>query len=212
MAKKYSKKKRSGYKATIPTARIKRVVNSMAEKKFVDLTLFNGGLVGTYTVWSALAGIVQGTTASTRIGNKIRVHAIEFNVYCYPATVTADGVSARFVVYHNKETVGALTTGSMVFSADNFMALRNTTLQPRISVLRDRMCHCVITALDGATKGYGPPHSFKWTIYPNKLIDFQSNAGTISDLLKDDYGMMAAASAATEMGCDIRCKVIFSDA
>lgn len=203
---------------TVAPSIIKKVVNNMAEKKFLNTS---DNLALADTVWhfySALEGLTQGSGVSNRIGNKIYLHYIEFQVLCYPSsTISNDGGTARFILYHNKETVGTLTTSAMVFNADKLHAQRNITLEPRVSVLRDRVCQCVVTSYDaagaaGEKKAFGPTHYWVWRIYPKKKIDFQSNAGTISDLLKDDYGFAACSLNANDMTFELNTQVVFSDA
>lgn len=193
---------------------------NMAEKKYFESTLtYNGATANTWDgMWqSALAGISQGTGATNRIGNKIYVHSIRFNVFMKPAAPAAGGVPnpmCRCVIYHNKEAVGNLPASTpSVFAANLIESPRYVPLLNRYAILRDYTHSMFTGAVDGS--GYyvvGPRMIFSWVVQPRKKIDYQSNAGTISDLYKDDYGVGCFMTNANTCTMDIRVQVIFSDA
>jgi len=214
--KKKSKTRKSSKQMTISKARIKKVVMNMAEKKYFNQTLFSGSLSAiTWTFGSFLAGLQQGTAATNRIGNVIRVHAIYAQVVIDTtvASVNTGGSVCKWIVYHNKEAVGAVPTGAQIYDADNFSALRNVILMPRFKVMREGSHSMVVTSATTVPGNYstGPAHMFMVAIYPKKKIDYQSNAGTISDLFKDDYGFGFVAGHANCCSFTVKTKVVFSD-
>jgi len=202
---------------TISRSRIRNVVMSLEEKKFFNAALFAG--TDSTVAWqfaSAIAGLQQGTSATTRLGNSIHIHAIHFMIHVdtIPSGVTVNGSFCRMLLYHNREAVGAVPTGANLFDADNGQALRNVTLMPRFKVLRDAVHNMSILAVDsaGTRVAAGPPMMVLWSIYPKKRVDFQSNAGTISDVFKDDYGIGFSGSQASCCNFTVNSKLVFTDA
>lgn len=196
---------------------VRRVVMNMAEKKYFENTILSSTTVGTTWMFhSALAGITQGTAAYNRIGNKIFVHSIKFMVYITPNAneVASSNIRCRCAIYHNKEAVGALPTGSAVFTSDSIFGLRYQPLLSRYTIVKDTLHTMVAGAQGNAANTYalGPQGQFVVTVYPKKRIDFSSNAGTISDLFKDDYGMCCVSSNTTQCNMSVWVQVIFSDA
>lgn len=160
----------------------------MAEKKYFSTNTTPGSFVNTWSFASALAGIQQGTAISNRIANKIRVKWIDIQVACVGTTsVPVSGSQARFILYHNKEAVGAVPSATSMFTANTFYSLQNPNTTARYAIMREKICDCYpITTSAGST---APRHFFRWRVYLNKIITFQSNAADITDILKDDYGL-----------------------
>lgn len=209
-----SRKKTTKKASKISIPRIRKIMYTTSETKFNDQTLTTGPSLTTWGFASPCFFIQQGTAANQRIGNKIYVKSIQFSCYMVPlVTMTGAGVLCRFVVYHNKETVGALPTGLRIFVSDDVRSLRNTSNVPRFSILRDMTHSMVITSTNAATvNGVGPTKLVQFTIYPKKVIDFTGTTGTIADLLKHDYGIGFCCSQAAACNVDVICKVQYSDA
>lgn len=94
--------------------RVKRVVYSMAERKYFD-TEMTGVSVDALSGgnWTLLNGIVQGTTNSTRIGAKIRITSIHYNVTCsFTASTSALGELFRCFLIVDKQTFGGSSTAT----------------------------------------------------------------------------------------------------
>lgn len=192
--------------------RVRRAIINIAEKKFVNTSIATrASMTAVTNAWlftSCIAGIQQGTSASDRIGNKAYIHSITVRFSLIPSFVTVvSGVQCRFVMYHNKEAVAALPGPTTVWTTDTFNSQRNLTLKPRVSLLKDMtMAHVNTTTTSG-----GPPYMMACTIYPKKIVDFQSSAGTISDLFKDDYGFGWCADANSCCQYYGTVQVVFSD-
>lgn len=197
----YPKRRKTYSKKTVRVSRplVRRIVNNMAEKKFQDTSFGSAGapvaITSSWVFVSAVGGITQGTTASTRLGNKIRIKSIEW-IFQIAPTVGApkNGTMCRLIIYRNNEAVGIDITATTLFvsgTANSITAMRNQTLLPRATILRDKMMTMLATssnAADATATTIGPKTVVRFKIFPNKVLDFQSNAGTISDLFKYDYG------------------------
>lgn len=189
----------------------------MLERKFVLVPMHSGTVGTSWAFFSALSGITQGTTASTRLGNKITLQSIRFTVFINTSPQDNVGTPAlcRCVLYHNKMANGAVPSVYQVFDQDNMIANRAQTKLPQFSILRDYTHTFTPTAFDPTANkfAYGPPTKFVWTLYPKKVLDFSGNTGTIADLFKDDYGFACSATGSTAI-CDmiVTAQVIFTDA
>lgn len=218
MAKKvYRRKTKKARLARVTKPVVKRIMNNMLEKKSKLTSLQVGANPdGTWDFFSGLTGITQGTTASTRIGNRITVTSIRFTVMITLNAVSSPaGALCRCILYHNKEAVGAVPAVYGIFDQDNILANRNVAQLPRYSILRDYTHQLTPTAYDAANSNfaYGPPIKFVWTIYPRKVINFDGNSGTITDLFKDDYGFACAmAGPGGVCAMTVDAKVMFTDA
>lgn len=191
---------------------------NMAEKKFWTADLMvDANVPDTWNFMSALGAIVQGTSASNRIGNKIFLHAIQYMITIGPGNPqnTVAHLRCRCILYHNKEAVGTYPTGAALFTPDSILGLRNQTLLNRYAVQRD-VVHVMATGAYNATGNLnilGPQTQFRWTVTPKKRIDYSSNTGVnVADLYKDDYGIACIASTANICKMSVRVTVIFSDA
>lgn len=214
MAKKaYAKrgyKRRRKTMVRISRPAIRRVVNSMNERKFLDNT--TASFLVASAQWgfeSTLRNLTQGSSANQRLGNAIYLTKIE---WCITATLTATaaaGARAKFIVYHNKEAVGTVPTYSMLFNTNDLLSLRNTATQPRISIMKTREASFVVTT---ALPTYGPNVCINIAVYPKKKIVFQGNTNSIADVLKDDYGLAWCASQANVLTYGWNTKMTFTDA
>lgn len=191
-------------------ASIKRVVMSMEEKKYFDLDAFYQ-VGNSWNFTPLLAGIIQGTAATNRLGDKIFVHAIHITIRIDPGApgVGTQGTVCRYGVAHNKQANNTGMTGlNGVFDANNVVANRFVPLMHRYSVLHD----AVHTMVQTTGTAVGPPLVRQISIYPKKRIEFTSNAGTVSDLASDDYNFFSISD--DPAGCcamTVRSKVVFSD-
>jgi len=198
---------------------VRRIVNSLNEKKFIDDNNGTAATPGLATkAWqfeSALDNITQGTTASTRLGNKIMLHKIEYCIGIYiNAAVDVMGARAKVCVYHNKEAVGAVPSYGMMFLSNDIFSLRATPQQPRMTIMKEAEQSFVNTTATsaGASVTWGPYSCFKLVVYPKKLIVMSGNTGTVADILKDDYGLAYASTHDTAVKIFWNRKITFSDA
>lgn len=185
--------------------RVKRIVTSMSEHKFVNYAIgtraAGNAIVASWGVLSFLngpagtTGIPIGTTASTRIGNKIRLVSIKYSFVFLPvATMDASGGNnCRFVIYRNNQCNGTLVSAADAFVSNQTTSPRNVNNLKKISILRDSIMTMVPTS--GTTMG--PAYPITGTIYPKSVVTYTGTAATIADILMKDWGFMVIADAAS---------------
>ena len=94
------------------------------ETKCFTQTLLNGtSSTNSWEFKSALAGLTQGTSTTTRVGARIALVAIEYFVKIAPAvaSVGGEGSMCRMVFYHNKAAAGAVPDVAQIFDTNNFL-------------------------------------------------------------------------------------------
>lgn len=210
-------KRRKGVTKRAVASVVRRVVNSNLEHKWNLATMVNGAAVpATWTFLSALTGVTQGTTATTRLGDKIRVQRIEYLVKIEPiaAAAMATGSLCRFCLYHNKQANGSLPAATAVFDVDAFQVMRNVPRQSTISLQRQFIHRMNIIAVDtgGAVRSSGPVFFSSISVYPKKVIEFVNNTGDVAGLLKDDYGICYIGDDANCCAITVTRKLHFTDA
>jgi len=204
----FIKRRRTFKKKTsrVSVPRVRRIVMAMNEKKFKTFAwgtrALPNAIPASATPFSFLmlpagtGGIIQGTAVDQRIGNKIFVTKIvyKFMFIALAGLDASGGSSCRFALYHNKRTNGALITGAQLFTnPGSIVASRAPNDQVLADVTREQMMSMVPTS---ATTS-GPIYPVMGTIYPKKTLTYVSNGGTIADLIKDDYGFICWADAAS---------------
>lgn len=194
---------------------VRRVVNVNFELKWFSQSLFSAtaSTVG-WQYGSALAGLTQGFTQQTRIGSRVLCKRIEFTVFVSPITaaIGLNGSLCRMICYHNKQAGGTLVTSQILFDLDVLNTFRNLTQSNRVQVLRDVQMPMIHTGNNGTvTTSVGPCMRFFWRIPVNKVIVYQGNAGTISDIVTDDYGFGFVSDDAGCCAVSAVSKMIFTD-
>lgn len=196
----------------------RRVINSQLEKKFFNKTLYSG--IPANTTWlmdSAIAGLQQGTTASTRLGNKVKLVRIEFSIAINPTSnpaMLSSGSKCRVILYHNRQTNGVQTDGATLFDANTILSLRNVPNMPKLSVLKDYVHNMSVLTVNPSTAApmsSGPPIQFKWVIHPKQVISFITNATDITAMLTHDYGIGFCADDAGCCEVSVLTKLVFCD-
>lgn len=204
-------------KATRATRQIVRqVVQNQAEEKYFAQNLYNGQLTGaTWLMKSAIAGIVQGTTASTRLGNAIRLKRIDFAIYVEPngTGMGITGSVCKLMLWHNKQASGAVLSPTTLYNADNINALLNWSQHNRCTELKVQYCNMWTQTISGsASTSANGTMRFNWSIFPKTRIDFVANNGNNADILSDDYGFgfVSDVLSCCKVTCNVQ--VIFTDA
>lgn len=233
MAKTYKKKARrttrKSVKLSVP--RFRKVMINMQEKKFYDFNVISipcgagmaqSLLYGTSALWGGTASptphnIAQGTSANTRIGNKIFIHSIEVTMNLTPQVNAGmtQGCLMRVGMYHNKECNGVQITFGQIFQDATLpFSCRNQAYRPKVTVLKDIQQNAVVTGVDstGVVKAVGPNTISRFKIFPKKLINYSAATATIADILKDDYGVFMICNNTSVMAMSLTCQIVFSDA
>ena len=135
-------------------ARIARSVVRRKETKCFTQTLLNGtSSTNSWEFKSALAGLTQGTSTTTRVGARIALVAIEYFVKIAPAvaSVGGEGSMCRMVFYHNKAAAGAVPDVAQIFDTNNFYSGRNVNYATKFSLLDDITHQMVITSYNSSS-------------------------------------------------------------
>jgi len=169
---------------------------------------------GQNAVLGAMVGVIQGTNRNERVGNRIRLHRIDFLINIVPISgpTMFDGSICRVVVYHNKEPQGSLVTSAQTFASDIYNAPRNEQYRNRISILKDFTHSMVATGTNaGAVLSTGPQFLGKFSIYPKQVVEYSGSTGTIATIMKHDYGVGWCSD--TTSCCNITCvgTVVYTD-
>jgi hypothetical protein len=149
-----------------------------------------------------MAGLVQGTGTTTRLGNQIHIVNIELWVELYPnqtGTSMQDGAACRVVCFKFKDPRGALPnmtgTGPQIFDANTYLVGRAIENVHSFAMLEDFTHQMVSFAAAPATAVAGPRFAKCIKIPVNSKFDFGGNAGTISDCVTNDINIGVCADA-----------------
>lgn len=166
-------------------------------------------------IWrSAMVGLVQGTSAITRVGSQITIKRFDVSLTIGPNVPNAQitGSMCRFVFYHNKVAAAALPTTLVVFDSDAYNSMRNLPQKKRVILKKDFSVPFMVYQASGATaQTAGPVYRMTFSIPVNKKVTYQTNLGTMSDLGNDDYGIGFSSDDAN--CCQVHCvtKMVFTD-
>lgn len=146
------------------------------ERKFIDTATTHVITAGAITMNTGilLNACVQGTTATTRIGRKIRMKSIFIRAEARMNSLSTGGGDIRLLVIYDKQTNAALATSTDVLQANDFVSPNNLANKDRFVTIMDKYMH-----ID--TNNFGC--SAMWY----KKIDLETmfnngNAGTITDI------------------------------
>lgn len=159
-------------------------------------------------------GISQGTDVFNRVGDKIRLSKIEFQITVapIPGSVATSGSWCRMIIYHNKACNGAVTAPTALFDTDTATSMRNELLRPRLSLLRDQLHVMTPTSSASSVPVTSSGNlTMKWTIYPKKVIKYAHNASTLAAIVADDYGFGFVSNNAGCCAVTCEAKVFFTD-
>lgn len=170
----------------------------------------------TWTFFSFLAGLQQGTSPATRVGNQIKIVAVEAFVNIFPqvANMGGGGDVCRVVIYHNKAAGGLVAQSAAVWDTNVLTTGRNVNFKDQYSILADFTHSMTVTADNGGTGAalWAGPRFFKCVRVPMKhAAKFNGNSGTTSDLSEDDIGVGFVSSGANCCNIVVTSKVWFKD-
>lgn len=174
----------------------KRCMQRLAEKKHLTTSIGLNpiGAAGTAT---NLVVMSQGNSATTRVGNQIHISELEFVLGLFtPAAAAAADI--RVIVGWDHESAGGGVTITDVLESANWLSCYNKDkVKPggRFQLLLDRF----ITLNNGSatvTTATAVLHR-KWKL--DKVVFYQSNAGTISDVLKNNLFVLQISANGTEV-------------
>lgn len=163
----------------------KRCMQRLAEKKHLSTAISHNPIAA---AGSLDTGVVmsQGTSATTRTGNQVHISEISVEGLHFLATnVAAD--DARFIIGWDRQPDGAALTVAQVLEAANPQSVYNRDLVKaggRVTILYDKHVGLNQPNAGAAIGGSLMPLRFRKKV--DTVVYYQSNAGTISDLLKNN--------------------------
>lgn len=149
--------------------------------------------VATWTI-NCLNDVVQGTTATTRIGRKILMKSI--NIQGVVATST--GNAARILIVYDKQSNGALPAATDVLTSNTLMAMQNLDNRDRFIILADILPYEQEENISNpsASSGFG----WKRYIKCNLETIYNGTLGTIADITTGSLLIMTNINGATITG------------
>jgi len=195
---------------------VKRVLLSNLEKKFYDVELDSQLVTDEWQFYSIIEQIIQGTTAARRIGSKINVIGIRYNVLIVPATVGVGGAICKMCLVHDKFNAGSAGSpdGTNIWYHNGINAIQRFDTRPRyvISQVRQHQMLNVAVKADGTPASAGPPVLMTFYQKVNKRIDFTNNTVDGSSILKDRYHFAFVGGADNCCAIQVNAQVVFTDA
>lgn len=189
--------------------RVKRIVNSIAEKKYVDVPLTGGMTTPSPTWGSQIIGplLLQGITAGTRIGNRIYCTRVELQMDLTPTTLANFvGTQLRCILLYKKDNAGGttVTTTDVFTSATVQNGIRNNELAKEFSFLGD----FTITIPAGQSCILSTKRSIKVA----KQFIYSTNLATGADLKSGCMYLMCNSTASSgQLGCVGSVRIFFTD-
>lgn len=128
----------------------------------------------------------QGTTSTTRLGDKITVKSLALRINIALGALEATGCSVRIIIGYDRKPNGALPAITDILEADDLQAAYNTVgpNRGRFQFLTDRTID-----FDSAQARW----SDKFFLKKDLQVIYNGNAGTVADL---DKGSIFIASLA----------------
>lgn len=178
------KRKSYANRARNVTKAVKLCMRRLAEHKHLTTALTATPVLAAASITSAVI-MSQGSSALTRVGNQIHISEIDVEVqYTATATGTA-GDWVRTIVGWDTESNGAqVLIGNVLEATGLTQPYNRDQVKPggRIQILLDRLTDCnVMTSSVGLCQ-----KMLRYRRKLDKVVMYQSNAGTISDVLKNN--------------------------
>lgn len=194
--------------------RVRTIINKNVEQKS-RYTALAGVTAGLWQFGSYLDGITQGTTASSRIGHRIFVKAINVSVIfeVTPSLMGATNCNCEVISYHNKVTNGVLITQPEVWEANEVGSIRNHNYRRKVTLDKYILTKHEVSgsaSAGNATLSNGR-QVVRFSIYPKKVIAFEDNTGTITGIMRDDFGWGIACTDTNCISAYFRYEVIYTD-
>lgn len=183
---------------------------SRGEWKFVDTTISTTNL-NTSTAVLLLNGLAPGTSASTRVGNKVMMRSIQLNVTARVIAGTGVDQVVRWGVVLDRQANGAAPTYVGIMSTNNVWGFRNLENRKRFKLLIDKQHLLNATAEPGSGRHYKIYMKFRRPI----IVEFNNGvAGTIADIISNSlylYGCGTEAVGSTASALYGYCRIRYTD-
>lgn len=154
--------------------------SGLSEKKFVDVsTTVNADDVGSVTL---LNGMTQGTSQSTRIGNKISMTSVQFRLAAFNGATTTQSPIMRFLVVYDKQTNAATPAITDILVASTVVSPMNLANRDRFVVLAEETFRPDNTFNDTAAVAEFSEYKARYLKLRLDTIYNNTSGGTVADI------------------------------
>ena len=181
------------------------------EAKFFDTALPGNTVSGLFTDISGgfvLAGIIQGTGNSQRVGRKIRVLGFVVRIYFAhpPGEYTFDLVRDR-------QCNGVAMVASEVYSgAASYLGLPNPLYEKRYQFLKRIENYNPSQAVQPTAGTNVATHIISFQKKCNFTVEYDASTGAVTDLSSDNIAMFASCQPVTATATAGYIRVLYTDA
>lgn len=180
------------------------------EWKYLDTT--TAVAVNTTGSITLLNGMARGTTALTRIGQKINIKSIEIRTVNFATLSTGINQVHRMFIVQDKQCNGAAPTISQILASTGTFAPRNLENRKRFRIMWDKFFVVGPTANENANVVQVGYKKFRGR---GLTVDYNTgNAGTVADISTNSlhfvvFGNIAAGTTAGE--CSFYIRIRYTD-
>lgn len=207
MPPKKSSKPRKGVEGEISAIRRElRVLKPAIEMKMLDVTGTNS-VSTTGFIQQLICPITQGTTLSTRVGDKIAVHGFDIRSIWFLPSVTPDYNNlGRFSVIEDRAAAGVSLTVSSVFTS--VLAPVSAPFDSKYIVHHDQFA---------LLSQNGPSNSFQHRVIKfkkPKVVQFSASSGSAADMAVRNFVVIGISDStvATNPSHSFWIRVLYTDA
>lgn len=178
-----SKKRTYANRAGNVTKAVKLCMQRLAEHKHVSTSLALTPVPAGGSVISAVI-LSQGTSATSRTGNQIHIDNIQVELQYNLAAATTGDIVRTLIVWDHEANGANPAVADILESAAIVAPYNRDKVKPRgrFTILFDRVKPCnVMTQAVGVAQ-----YSMRFKKKVDTTVYYQSNAGTISDVLKNN--------------------------
>lgn len=152
----------------------------LAEKKFLDVsTTVNADDVGQVIALNAMA---QGTSQSTRVGNKISMTSIQMRLASANGATTTTPPIIRYMIIYDKQTNAAAPTIADILQAVGVLAPMNMGNRDRFVILMEDTWRPDNTYSDAAAVAEFTEYKQRYKRLHLDTIYNNTNGGTVADI------------------------------
>lgn len=166
----------------------------LPEKKFLDVnTGFNVDTTGSVTALNAMA---QGTSQSTRVGNKISMTSIQIRLSFVNGTTTTSAPVIRWMIIYDKQTNAAAPTIADVLQTVGVLSPMNMANRDRFVILAEETFRPDNTFNDTATVAEYSEYKQRYVKLRLDTIYNNTNGGTVADINSGGLFFIALSNVA----------------
>lgn len=185
----------------------------MAECHFIDTVI--SGDVNSTPVVTLLNGIAQGTTTSTRVGNRVYMEAVEVRLHITNETGSTDRLNQmRAILVLDTQANGSTLTVPDVLTSTSLVAFEDLYESDRFVILYDKVLP--LNFYGSAT--VSPAATMHWFYKVNEMVEhhaeFKGTGATASDIATGSLWLMYfGPDAATSGDFDVEgaARVLYYD-